>query len=159
MSFLRSPSQPVTTPTYAGLQLQTSSGAIPIPIVYGVNKIAPNILWNGNFQAYYSGGKGSGGGKGGGGGKGSSAPSSYSTAIILGLCEGPVGSISAVWDNSTIAPLWAVTTMLSPGFFNGSTPQAVWTYLSDYFPESGAALRGHRAHRRLSDFARIISNP
>lgn len=139
MSFFR---QPVTTPTYTGLQLQTSNGFIPIPIVYGINKIAPNIIWNGNFQAYYSGGKGSGGGKGGrGGGKGS-APSNYSAAVILGLCEGPITAVRSVWTNSTITGLAYTLTMLSPTFFSGTTPQTPWNYLSTDFPSQALAYGG-----------------
>jgi hypothetical protein len=141
VSFLRQ-NQPVSTPVYTGLQLQTSSGAIPIPIVYGVNKVAPNILWNGNFSAQYSGGKGSGGKGGGGGGKDGNAPSSYSCAIILGICEGPVGMSGAVWDNSTISPLGNVATMSSPAFFDGATPQSVWSYLTTSFPSQALAYNG-----------------
>jgi Putative phage tail protein len=32
-------------PGYTGIQLYTSTQAIPIPIVYGTRRIAPNILW------------------------------------------------------------------------------------------------------------------
>jgi hypothetical protein len=141
MSFLRT-NQRVATPVYTGLQLQTSSGAIPIAIVYGINKVAPNILWNGNFQAQYAGGgKGSAGGKGGGG-KGQSSASSYSTAIVLGLCEGPIGGISAVFDNSTISPLSNTASLPSPSFFSGATPQAVWSYLSTAYPAAALAYNG-----------------
>ncbi|MFZ0730302.1 MAG: phage tail protein [Methylovirgula sp.] len=143
MSFLRGPSQPVTTPVYTGLQLQSSSGAVPIAIVYGVNKVAPNIIWQSNFQAQYNGGGKGGGGKGGGGGgKGSNAPSSYSCAIVLGICEGPIGSVSAVWDNSTISPLSNVASMSSPAFYNGATPQPVWSYLAASFPSQALSYSG-----------------
>lgn len=139
MSFFRP--YVATTPTYTGLQLQTSSGAIPIPIVYGICKVAPNILWNGNFQAYYSGGKGSGGGKGGGSSKGS-APSDYSCAIILGLCEGPIGAVRSVWQNSTITGLDYVLSMRGQQFFSGATPQSVWSYLSSDFPSQALSYGG-----------------
>lgn len=145
MSFLRQPSQPVTTPTYTGLQLQTSSSAIPIPIVYGVNKIAPNIIWNGDFQAHYSN-SGKGGGKGGGGstGKngGNQAPSSYTTALILGLCEGTIGDLLYCWDNSTISILPQVQTFSSPGWLNGDRAQPVWNYLQDNFPDQALSYAG-----------------
>ncbi len=145
MSFLRTPSQPVTTPTYTGLQLQTSSSAIPIPIVYGVDKIAPNILWNNDFQAHYSN-KGKLGGKGGGGstGKngGNQAPSSYTTAIILGLCEGPIFDLGYVWDNSTISILGNVSTMSAAGWVKGDTNQPAWNYIEDNHPDQALAYAG-----------------
>ncbi|MHB8885800.1 MAG: phage tail protein [Methylovirgula sp.] len=139
MSFFR---QPVTTPTYTGLQLQTSNGAIPIPIVYGITKIAPNIIWNGNFRAYYSGGKGGGGGGKGGGSSKGAAPSNYSAAVILGLCEGPINAVRSVWSNSTITGLAYTLTMLGPTFFSGTTPQSVWNYLSTDFPSQALAYGG-----------------
>ncbi len=51
MGFLRSPSQATQITKYSGLQIQTTSSAIPVPIVYGRNLIAPNVLWYQNFKA------------------------------------------------------------------------------------------------------------
>ena len=51
-------------PDYTALEIQTSASTLPIPIVYGRNKIAGNILWYANFQAV-AGGGGKGSGKGG----------------------------------------------------------------------------------------------
>jgi len=144
MSFLRTPSQPVTTPTYTGLQLQTSSSAIPIPIVYGVSKVAPNILWNGGFAAHYDN-SGKGGGKGGGGSTGKNGnqpPSSYTTAIMLGLCEGPIFDLGYVWDNSTISILSQVSTMSAAGWLDGDIGQPVWNYLQDTYPDQALAYAG-----------------
>ena len=125
MSFLRT-NQPVATPVYTGLQLQTSSNAIPIAISYGVTKIAPNIIWTGGF---HSSGGGKGGGKGGVVGKGASN-ATYSAAVMLAVCEGPVVGISAVFDNATITSLSSVASLPSPTFFNGATPQTAWGFLT-----------------------------
>jgi hypothetical protein len=67
-------------PDFTALEIQTSVSTLPIPIVYGRNKIAANVLWYANFRAGPGqGGKGSGG-KGGlfGGGGGPSDPCSPS---------------------------------------------------------------------------------
>ena len=63
MSFLRPKSNAAQIPLYTGLQVQTSSNAVPIQIVYGANKVAPNIMWTGNFRYTTQKAKG---GKGGG---------------------------------------------------------------------------------------------
>ena len=56
---------PNAKPDYTSLEIQTSASTLPIPIVWGQNKLAPNVLWFANFHAGPgSGGKGSGG-KGG----------------------------------------------------------------------------------------------
>ena len=66
MSFLRTAkSKRAVTPDYTGLQLQTSVNTLPVPIVWGQNKLAANVLWYQNFKANpvetKSTGKGGGG--------------------------------------------------------------------------------------------------
>src|SRR5580704_10915535 len=88
----------VQQPVYTGLQIQTSTNALPIPIVWGVARLAPNAIWYNNFQRHNTS---SGGGKGGL----FSSPSTgydYTAAIILALCEGPIAGIGQIWrDQST----------------------------------------------------------
>ena len=63
MGFLRRNNN--AKPDYTALQIQTSTSTLPIPIVWGRNKISPNLIWYANFQAVPgSSGKGVGG-KGG----------------------------------------------------------------------------------------------
>lgn len=123
MSFLRSPNQPSTIPVYTGLQIQTSSGAVPITISYGVQKISPNCIWQGGFYYTTGGGKGSGG-KGGGSSSGSAADYDYYDEVMLGLCEGPItGGDCAVWNGTSITDLYY------GGYFTlvtGETPQGIW---------------------------------
>lgn len=130
-------------PSYTGLQLQTSTNALPIPIIYGVNIVAPNIVWNGDFSAtpQYSQ---SSGGKGGGGGAQVSGYT-YQTAIIMGLCEGPINAIGAIWKGQSTYTLSTVnppsnslasvarSDSLKPASmsaFTGTTPQGIWGYLT-----------------------------
>jgi hypothetical protein len=63
MGFLRSNhNNPNVVPHYTGLQIQTSSNAVPIAIIWGTAKIAPNVIWTGGFysvpQYNKQGGKG-----------------------------------------------------------------------------------------------------
>ena len=135
---------PTIQPSYTGLQLQTSTNALPIPIVYGINIIAPNIIWNGDFSAIpqYSH---SSGGKGGGGSNPQVSGYIYQTAIIMALCEGPISTIGTVWKGqstyslSTMNPpasaivAVAESSGLKPAsmsLYSGTVPQAVWSYLS-----------------------------
>src|ERR1700761_4820310 len=93
-------------PALSGLQVQTSAYGKVIPIVYGTTRIAPNLIWYGDFVATphtsnSSSGGGKGGVTGGGGGKGGGGSGSttytYSAAVALGLCEGPIAGIGNVW--------------------------------------------------------------
>jgi hypothetical protein len=96
------------TPTYTGIQLQTSAEGLCIPIVWGRNRVAPNLIWTGNFQQHKGGGgKGGGKGKGGGGksgGKGG-ASTTYSAGIILAICEGPIEGMGVVYKDGAITSL------------------------------------------------------
>jgi hypothetical protein len=137
-------------PDYTALQLQTSTSILPIPIVWGQNKISPNVIWYANFRAE-SGGTGKGiGGKGGGGGKGGSAAASanytYYADIILALCEGPLIEGKGPF-NDGIGYIWkdlAIYFDEELGFqcFEGQTPQEVWYYLQDVYPYNALAYQG-----------------
>jgi hypothetical protein len=81
-----------TAPLY-GVQVQTSISTNPIPIVYGQRRVAPNLIWYGDFKQTSSGKSGKGG-KGGGG-------PTYATSLIMALCEGPIDDVVAVWANNT----------------------------------------------------------
>ena len=79
----------------AGINVQTSAYGKPIPIVYGLTRIAGNLGWYGDFKAVpqssSSGGKG---GDSGGGGKGGPTGYQYSAAVMLMLCEGPISGVA-----------------------------------------------------------------
>ena len=145
MGLFRSGNQQTQTPTYAGLQIQTASSAIPIPILFGVGKIAPNVIWNGGFYGVPAGSKGggkSGGGKGGALGKGQN-PKTYYSKIMLALCEGPLTFISAVWDNSTISPLANVKTLGGNGVLPGDVPAGgAWEVLAEDYPSQALEYPG-----------------
>ena len=127
MSFLRPKSSAAQIPLYTGLQVQTSSNAVPIQIVYGANKVAPNVMWTGNFRYTTQKAKG---GKGGGQVTGYN----YTCGFALGLSEGPIQNVGTVWNGQMITYLWN----LSLGLYSGATPQGRYGFESYLFP--GAAL-------------------
>ena len=143
-------SQAPTTPDYTGLQIQTAVNTLPIPIVWGMSKLAPNVVWYNNFQTQESGGgKGSNGGKGGLFGSSSGAVSyTYSAAVLLALCEGPIAGINQVWKNQAVYTLSG----LGLSLFAGSTPQSVWSYLSTAYPAQALAYQGS-AYVCASDYS------
>ena len=116
-------SQPTTTPDYTGLQIQTAVNTLPMLIIWGMSKLAPNIVWYNDFQTYAAGG--GGGGKGGvvGGGKygGSSSNTTYSASMIMALGEGPIGGINQIWKNQSVYTMAGLGLSLFPG----TTPQSV----------------------------------
>lgn len=158
MSLLKSGSQPAGyVPRYTGLQIQTSSNAVPISIVYGTNRIAPNVIWTGGFFAISQFSKSGAGGKGGGGKQLSGY--NYYTSFALGLCEGPIVGYSDVWSGQTRYPAVgggfgarfgfgtsaSVTALASAGLqFNalGTTPQTPWGALTTFHPTQALPYGG-----------------
>lgn len=136
MSLFRHASAPVQVPRYTGLQVQTASSALPIPILYGTNRLAPNLIWNGAFRAtpQYSR---SSGGKGGGSHSNLSGYT-YATAAAFALGEGPIAGLGTVWRGTgTHQPSdYFLST------FTGATPQQPWGYLSAAFPSAALAYAG-----------------
>jgi hypothetical protein len=122
MSIFRGSKQQAITPDYTGLQIQTAVSTLPIPIVWGTARIAPNLIWYANFRMNPSGG-------GGGGGKGglfdSNGQTTYSADIIMALCEGPITGMNLIWRGQGYYTLATAGLAL----FLGTTPQTAWNYL------------------------------
>jgi len=116
---------PVYTTIYSGIQVQTTSGALPIPIVYGRNMLTPNCVWYNNFQRHNAGGKG---GKGGGS---SQKSYTYSCSIVLALCEGPIAGLGMILDG---APPAIPFSWMGLALYDGTTPQAVNAWLATAYP-------------------------
>ncbi|MCW2283379.1 hypothetical protein M2323_001207 [Rhodoblastus acidophilus] len=117
---------------YSGLQVQTTSSCVPVPIVYGANVLAPNCFWYENFRAFAQ----SAGRKGG---KGGAKGYNYACSIMMGICEGPIAGIGQVWQTSS-----TTTSLISLGLslFKGVSPQAVWSYLATAFPSQALTYPG-----------------
>src|SRR5579863_6168150 len=95
--------------TILGYRVQTSIFGTGIPIVYGTNRVPGSVIWTGDWKPHpggsggKSGGKGSSGGKSGGSGN---QGTTYTSACIVLLCQGPITAILNVWldkDKLTLA--------------------------------------------------------
>jgi hypothetical protein len=125
MSLFKGPSSSAITPDYTGLQIQTAVSALPIPIVWGMTKIAPNVIWYTNFDAVAQGGS-SGGGKGLFNSGNSASQYTYTADVIMALCEGPIAGINQIWRGQSIYTLAS----LGLSLYSGATPQPIWPYLA-----------------------------
>jgi hypothetical protein len=135
------------TPRYTQLQVQTSAQGLPVPIVWGACRLAPNLIWYGDFDSQPAG-QGKGGGKGGAKG---GTQYTYSTAVMMGLCEGPLTDMHLNYPaqypnaNTYIGTVWRdqaqLTTLaklnLTP--FQGEADQTTWSYLTTNHPDQAIA--------------------
>ena len=123
----------------AGMQIQTSCYGGVLPMIYGTNRVAANIVWFGDFTPIenhdYSGG---GGGKGGGGNDTGSTYYTYQGALEMAVAEGPITGIGHVWKDKDITTLAALGYTL----LVGTRPQAPWDYVLGAHPDKTASYSG-----------------
>lgn len=118
-------------PAYTGLQLQTSSGAVCIPLCWGQARGAPNVIWYGDFSA-----KAQHAGKG----AGPTTGYDYHASLMMALCQGPIHGVGKCWINSGQAVSLSATHFSLVSL--GNTPQAPWSYLVSNFPSQADAYNG-----------------
>lgn len=95
--------RPLNGPRLADLGVQTSTYGKMIPVVYGMMRIAGNIIWSMPIKETTTTTTSSAGGVGkGGGGKVSqtSTTYSYSITLALGICEGPIDEVLRIWADA-----------------------------------------------------------
>ena len=137
--------RPKTAPAaVSGMQLQSSTQGLPIPLVFGTTKIAPNLIWYDDFLATPqqssagSGGKGGVGGGGGGKGGGGGTDYTYQAAFIFGLCDGPIIGVGNLYVNKQITSL----STLGYSLFLGDYAQTPWGYLTTNHPSRALNYHG-----------------
>lgn len=133
MSFFLGGGGKQVKPQYTGIQLQTSSSTIPITLLWGLNRLAPNIFWYDDFKSHKEKQKA---GKGFGG---SVTSYTYSASILLGLCQGPISGVYRVFRDEE-----RITDYTSLGFslFTGTVDQAPWGYLTAEYPDQALSYSG-----------------
>jgi hypothetical protein len=105
----------------AGIQVQTSSYGLPVPILYGAARVAMNLTYYTDFKAIKSSSNGGKSGKSGGGGS-----YTYTAAVAGAICEGPIVNTSTTWVNQTAQP----SSTAGFSFFTGVLGQSPWSYLT-----------------------------
>jgi len=143
--FFKTKSQAQNQAAVSGLQLQSSALGKVLPIIYGSQRVACNLMWYGDFgsvaqQSAGGGGGGKGGEGGGGGGKGGGGGVTYKyhTSVALGICEGPIVSFGDAYIDKNIVSI----SSLGFSAFLGSYSQSPWGYLSTNHSDEALYYRG-----------------
>lgn len=137
----QSGNKPGYVPRYNGLQIQTSTAAAPINIVYGTNRCAPNAIWTNGFFAIPQYSKNSG--KGGGGNQLISYK--YYTSFLLGICEGPINKYGNIYSGQNIYTSFWQSIWWNTGIdfsITGTQTQIPWGYLQANFSSQALNYKG-----------------
>src|SRR5271168_1261655 len=125
---------------YAGIQIQDTTAAKPVPIVWGQNMLTPNCIDYRNFRQDQEGG-GKGGGKGGlFGGGGGSSETIYRADVLLALCEGPIADVPYMFQGSwtAVEPISLAGLIVETGPI-GQAPNPAW---ADVYPAFALGYSG-----------------
>ncbi len=106
---------------------------MPVTLLYGTNRLPPNLVWFGDFTAIAHTEKQEGG-KGGGGG-GSNTTYTYTASFLHALCEGPIHSVRRGWVNKEVLSDPATKFQL----LNGALDQSPWSHLVGHHPDEALA--------------------
>ena len=132
-------SQSFSSPMEVSLRVSTSAYGLALPIVYGSNRVPGNMMWYGAFTAIpHTVTSGGGGGKGGGGGGGSTQTTyTYTASMMLGLSEGTIIDVKALWRDKNYYTSNGVFTI-----YKGAVDQNAWPYLTTNFASQALNYRG-----------------
>lgn len=122
----------------SGLVIQTSAYGVTIPITYGKTRVAPNLIWYGNFQAIPRTTTQSSGGKGGSV-TSSNTTYTYTAGVILALGEGPIVDVKKAWIDKSV---YADPSAVGLSKFLGSYPQSPWGWLTTNVPAQALGYSG-----------------
>lgn len=91
-------------PRLSDLKIQASTYGNAIPKVYGVTRIAGNMIWSKPItETAHVSTQSSGGGKGGGGGGSVTTTTyTYSQSFAVAICEGEIAGVRRIWANGKL---------------------------------------------------------
>jgi len=127
---------------YHAIRTNAAILGIPIPILFGQNRLTGKLIWYGDFtanKAKQQGGKGLG--KGG-------SQYVYTASIMAALCHGPLNALLSVWDNTGRFVVQGVTESYTVGSPYTYTP----TYAAAFAADQGVAAVTAYSYSGINDY-------
>ena len=139
----------VEGPRLGDLEVQSSAYGEYIPLQFGRNRLAGNIIWAPPIKEHLHREEVSsgGGGKGGGGGGGSTQTQttySYTGSFATAICRGPVSGFGRIWMNGKLFYDASPSAAPSGVYASNARAQAIRFYLGDETQVSDPALEANK---------------
>lgn len=138
MSFFRGRTTTTRANKISEFTVNTAEYGAVVPEIIGTVRTAGNVIYYDDFTAHehretHKAGKG-------GRSKQVSITYTYTVAVILGLCEGPISGIGKVWIGKNVHNYPAEDIQLT--MFNGKENQQPWAYTQGKHPEKALPYPG-----------------
>lgn len=119
-------------------EVSTAQYGSTVPEVIGTTRISPNVIYWDDFTSHehktsQKSGKG-------GHSKTTQITYTYTVAVILALCEGPVSGIGKIWKDKNIYQY--PNEELGLTLFSGTSDQKPWAYVTGKHPNKALAYSG-----------------
>ncbi|AOZ05970.1 phage tail protein [Cupriavidus malaysiensis] len=122
-------------PVVSSLRMQTSCNGKPIPLLYGMPRVAVNVIQHEDFQAHAHQEQAAGG-------KGGSAPSttswSYTATVLLAMGQGEILGVRRIWKGKEISD----ASRLGLDVYTGANGQKPFPHIAGKFPARALSYPG-----------------
>lgn len=139
MGFFKGHTTTIRANKIADFTVSTAEYGSAVPEILGTTRISGNVIYYDDFTAYEHR-ETQRSGKGGHSSKTVTISYTYTVAVILGLCEGPIQGLKRVWIGKDIYTYPNDTIQLT--LFAGETNQKPWAYTLGKHPDKALSYSG-----------------
>lgn len=139
MGFFRGHTTTIRANKIADFTVSTAEYGSAVPEILGTTRISGNVIYYDDFTAHEHR-ETQRSGKGGHSSKTVTISYTYTVAVILGLCEGPIQGLKRVWVGKDIYTYPNDTIQLT--LFAGETNQKPWAYTLGKHPDKALSYSG-----------------
>lgn len=139
MGFFKGHTTTIRANKIADFTVSTAEYGSAVPEILGTTRISGNVIYYDDFTAHEHR-ETQRSGKGGHSSKTVTISYTYTVAVILGLCEGPIQGLKRVWIGKDIYTYPNDTIQLT--LFTGETNQKPWAYTLGKHPDKAFSYSG-----------------
>ncbi|WP_288907336.1 phage tail protein [uncultured Megasphaera sp.] len=139
MSFFRGHTTTIRGNKISDFTVSTAEYGAPVPEILGTTRVSGNVIYYDDFTAHEHR-ESQRSGKGGHRSKTVTISYTYTVAVLLGLCEGPIHGLKRVWKGKNIYTYPDKEIQLT--LHAGAKDQAPWAYTQGKHPDKALSYSG-----------------